>query len=123
MPFDDLLTPVAVPAEQRHDAATCCGERQVTKCRPADAAADETSHVQVTEMSITDTWAAEVARLSAENHLLTEEVERLRLRPEEKTALAWCRDCIPAMAHASAVIARVHAEICGNMLLRQGGGE
>ena len=28
MPFDDLLAPVAVPAVERHDAATCCGERQ-----------------------------------------------------------------------------------------------
>jgi len=35
--------------------------------------------VQVESMSITATWAAEVARLSAENHLLKSEVERLRL--------------------------------------------
>jgi len=39
--------------------------------------------VQVEAMSITDTWAAEVARLSAENHLLKAEVERLRTRPNE----------------------------------------
>ena len=30
MPFDDLLTPVAEPPVPRHDAATCCGERQGT---------------------------------------------------------------------------------------------
>ena len=29
MPFDDAIwPPVAIPAESRHDAATCCGERQ-----------------------------------------------------------------------------------------------
>ena len=28
MPFDDLLTPVAVSPVQRHDEPTCCGERQ-----------------------------------------------------------------------------------------------
>jgi hypothetical protein len=112
--------PVAVPAVPRHDAATCCGERQVPDVGEVwrELGADEvlqegdevlhrgwwkpalsagtlnhryrrrvTPAVQVESMSITDTWAAEVARLSAENHLLTAEVERLRqqvamLKPE-----------------------------------------
>jgi hypothetical protein len=47
MPFDDLLPFVAVPAIERHDAATCCGERQVTECLPTVAAADETSQPDV----------------------------------------------------------------------------
>lgn len=38
---------VAVPAEPRHDAATCCRERHVTECRPEDAGADETSQADV----------------------------------------------------------------------------
>jgi hypothetical protein len=54
--------------------------------------------------------------------LLVAEVERLRLRPEERDALSWCRECIPAMAHPSAAIARIHADVCGKMLARLGGG-
>ena len=38
---------VAETPEQRHDAATCCGERQGTECRPEDAGADETSQADV----------------------------------------------------------------------------
>ena len=65
MPFDDLrlqrglngmglpfphygvaaAADVARATEPRHDEPTCCGERQVTECRPADARADETSQV------------------------------------------------------------------------------
>ena len=41
--IDKQWADVAVPQEQRHDAGTCCGERQVTECRPEDAGADETS--------------------------------------------------------------------------------
>ena len=52
-----------------------------------------------------------------------EEVERLRLTLDEREALAWCRDVIPAMACKSAVIARIHAACCGKMLTRLGGGE
>ena len=52
-----------------------------------------------------------------------EEVERLRLTLDEREALAWCRDVIPAMACKSAVIARIHAACCGKMLKRLGGGE
>ena len=36
MPFDDLLTPVAVPPVPRHDAATCCSEKQVGPAPAAD---------------------------------------------------------------------------------------
>jgi hypothetical protein len=123
MPFDDLLTPVAVPAEQRHDGATCCGERHVTECRSPDSEADETSHVQITEMSITDTWAAEVARLSAENHLLTAEVERLRLRPDERKAIELIVRCIDAYeAETDGFSSGATASLC-DMLKRLGGGE
>ena len=41
------LAAVAIAEEPRHDEPTCCGERQVTECRPTDAAADETSQADV----------------------------------------------------------------------------
>jgi len=43
MPFDDVYNPppVAIPAEQRHDAATCWGEQPVTEAQPTDAGADD----------------------------------------------------------------------------------
>ena len=66
---------------------------------------------------------AEVAALKSKVATLTTEVERLRMTQDEREALAWCRDVVPAMACKSAVIARIHAEACGKMLVRLGGGE
>ena len=68
-------------------------------------------------------WGQVVAKKNADIARLTAEVERLRLTQDEREALAWCRDVVPAMACKSAVIARIHAEACGKMLVRLGGGE
>ena len=76
MPFDDLLTPVVIPAEQRHDAATCCGERHVTECRSPAAAADETS--QAAEQPLGAYLNEENDDLRQQVAALTAEVERLR---------------------------------------------
>jgi len=61
-------------------------------------------------------------RKDQEIAMLKDQVERLRLRPEEMDALCWCRDVMPKMFEPNAVV-QIHSEVCGKMLKRLGGGE
>ena len=76
--------------------------------------------VQVEAQSITATWAAEVARLSAENHLLTAEVERLRLTEREVLAILAGRF---VLENCSTAQDKNDVAVIDSMIKRLGGGE
>jgi len=135
MPFDDLLTPVAVPAEQQHDAATCRAERQEPDVGEgwadlrskvyglsaqgnailADAlqkAASEVERLKKSEAALlreVEIDAKQIATREAIIERLRSEVERLRLRPEEVRFLLGVKN--------------FNGHLVNELLKRQGGGE
>lgn len=78
MPFDDLLKPVAVPAVERHDAATCCGERQ-EPAKPVEIDGDRPDAGEVERLKIR--VQALLRELKIEGDQVTtqmDQIERLR---------------------------------------------
>jgi hypothetical protein len=109
MPFDDVhgFPPVAVPAEPRHDAATCCGGRQ-----------DDIPQPFIEDGIYTRMWNAD-EEIREENACLRSEVERLRIRKRERKAVIDARDAL----HNNYGWCDRDVAIIDAMLKRLGGGE
>jgi hypothetical protein len=173
----DMVAPVAIPANERHDAATCCGERQ-EPAKPVEIDGDkpdagekfgilhqgsvlrdgdewayistpddwssipkfsagsfvrdslisgkryrrrlatpspETPPSSWDEHRMSGAWRRKAYELADENAALRNEVERLRLRPEERRAI---RNALSWMLPSSASFLLLES-----MLKRLGGGE